>query len=182
MKKLLTEWLKSATWGTLLLVCAMSLGHAAEGTQNTSDVPQPNVTAIKGGKCVENTEFMRKNHMKLLMHHRITAVHKGDNQLADKYSIVNCVNCHANPKDNSVVGPGDFCQSCHAYAAVKITCFECHSSKPSATPSPFHATTSMVGSTGKDPHATMVHYLAYHEHPQNLNAGLSAKDLAGVTQ
>ena len=28
--------------------------------------------------------------------------------------------------------PGDFCLSCHSYAAVKIDCFECHSGKPAA--------------------------------------------------
>jgi len=26
----------------------------------------------------------------------------------------------------------DFCMGCHSYAAVKLDCFECHSSKPKA--------------------------------------------------
>jgi hypothetical protein len=34
----------------------------------------------------------------------------------------------------------DFCVSCHAYAAVKIDCFECHASKPKQTA--FHPMTS----------------------------------------
>jgi hypothetical protein len=180
MKNLLSKgWIKLAAMGTLLLVGALSLAYAEGNTQDTSRVPMPNVTAVRGKQCVESTEFMRKNHMKLLLHHRISAVHQGDNQLADKYSIINCVNCHASTRDNSVTGPGDFCQSCHAYAAVKITCFECHSSKPSGAPPSFHPLISL-GSGDKATRATMMRYQAYHGKLPNLQTGFSVKDLAGV--
>jgi hypothetical protein len=32
--------------------------------------------------------------------------------------------------------PGDFCVSCHTYAAVRIDCFECHASKAVAQARP----------------------------------------------
>ncbi|MHB1247034.1 MAG: hypothetical protein ACYCZH_11360 [Sulfuriferula sp.] len=181
MSRLSQGWIKPAALGAFLLVCMLPLAYAGSGVQKSSRVPKPNtnVTAGKGEKCVEDTEYMRKNHMKLLLHHRITAVHAGDNQKTDKYSIVNCVNCHASAKDNSVVGPGDFCQSCHAYAAVKITCFECHSSKPSGPPPAFHPAVSQ-GLLDKTTRATMMRYQAYHGRLPNLEAGFNARDVAGA--
>ncbi len=179
MRSLVKGWVKPAALGAFLLACALPLAWAGNGTKESSRVPKPNVTAEKGKKCVADTEFMRRNHMKLLLHHRIAAVHEGDNQKTDKFSIVNCVNCHASAKDNSVTGPGDFCQSCHAYAAVKITCFECHSSKPSGTPPAFHPAVSQ-GPADKTSRATMMRYQAYHGRLPKLDAGLNAKDMAGV--
>ena len=32
----------------------------------------------------------------------------------------------------SINAEGQFCQSCHAYTATKIDCFECHATKPAA--------------------------------------------------
>ncbi len=68
---------------------------------------------------------MRRNHMKLLMHQRGETVHRGIR--TKKYSLKNCLTCHAPEKptaDQST--PQHFCQSCHAYAGVRIDCFECH--------------------------------------------------------
>ena len=31
-----------------------------------------------------------------------------------------------------VNAPGQFCESCHTYAAVKMDCFECHATVPDA--------------------------------------------------
>jgi len=47
-----------------------------------------------------------------------------------KHSLKNCINCHASPKTNSVLGKEGFCESCHTYAAVQMDCFECHSPSP----------------------------------------------------
>ena len=41
-------------------------------------------------------------------------------------SLKGCIDCHASSKTGSVLGEEGFCSSCHAYAAVKIDCFECH--------------------------------------------------------
>ena len=88
--------------------------------------------AIKGDKCVEDTEFMRKNHMKLLLHQRDETVHKGIR--TTRYSLRNCIECHASKTNNSVAASKEnFCQACHSYAAVKLDCFECHATKPGST-------------------------------------------------
>lgn len=85
----------------------------------------------KGDKCVRDTEYMRRNHMNLLKHQRDETMHKGIRTV--QYSLKNCIECHANPKTNSVASnKEDFCVACHSYTAVKLDCFECHSSKPKA--------------------------------------------------
>ena len=115
---------------SLLLVYGLSL--AAENvTAPSGRVPKPTLEQGKGDKCVEDTEFMRKNHMKLLLHQRDETVHKGIR--TKKYSLQNCIECHASQKTNSVIGSDqNFCQSCHSYASVKLDCFECHATKPKA--------------------------------------------------
>ncbi len=75
---------------------------------------------------------MRKVHMNLLKHQRDETVHEGIR--GKKYSLAGCVDCHASVKDNNVLGSNEhFCQGCHVYAAVKLDCFECHSSKRKVT-------------------------------------------------
>jgi len=89
-------------------------------------------TAIKGDKCVEDTEYMRKNHMKLLTHQRDETVHKGIR--TKRHSLNNCIECHASKTNNSVAASKEnFCQACHSYTAVKLDCFECHATKPGST-------------------------------------------------
>lgn len=96
---------------------------------DTSRVPAPTITIEKGDKCVRDPEFMRRNHMELLKHQRDETVHKGVR--GTDISLKGCIDCHASRKTNSVIGSNEnFCQSCHSYAAVKLDCFECHSSKP----------------------------------------------------
>lgn len=95
-------------------------------------VPLPHISKGKGDRCVEDTEYMRKNHMKLLFHQRDETVHLGIR--TKKHSLKECINCHAvKGEDNqpvSIASPKHFCNSCHGYAAVTIDCFECHASKP----------------------------------------------------
>ena len=50
-----------------------------------------------------------------------------------KHSLVGCMDCH-NPVDanGQAASYGDaqhFCSECHAYASVKIDCFECHADR-----------------------------------------------------
>jgi len=104
----------------LALLCMVNLTVAA--------VPMPKLDIGKGGQCVEDPKFMRKNHMKLIVHQRDETMRQGIR--GGKYSLAECVNCHSSKVDNSVLGSSEhFCQECHEYAAVKIDCFECHSSK-----------------------------------------------------
>ena len=119
----------------LLFACLTVLSLSAIGaevqTAKAGRTQKPVIeTAIKGDKCVEDTEFMRKNHMKLLLHQRDQTVHQGIR--TTRYSLRNCIECHASKTNNSVAASKEnFCQSCHNYAAVKLDCFECHATKPS---------------------------------------------------
>jgi len=88
-----------------------------------ADVPV--IKIERGGTCVAPTAEMRRNHMKMLLQQRDLTVHEG---LRDsRFSLKNCVNCHASRETGSVLGKEGFCSSCHEYAAVSIDCFECHS-------------------------------------------------------
>ena len=108
---------------TLLVVfcCCASAGA-------TESYGMPKVDTGKGGQCVKEPQWMRKNHMHLLLHQRDETVHKGMRD--EKYSLKNCIECHASTRDDSVIARADsFCVGCHRYEAVKIDCFECHSGK-----------------------------------------------------
>ena len=109
------------------LACAAALAFADGGDASRVPMPHPAIPASAGTKCVRDTEFMRRNHYELLLHHRTLTVHEGIRTKQE--SLANCVSCHAG-KTGRVTGSKDaFCVSCHAYAAVKIDCFECHSDR-----------------------------------------------------
>jgi hypothetical protein len=92
----------------------------------------PKLDIGKGGQCVADPQWMRKNHMRVLFQQRDETVHQGMRD--GKFSLKNCIECHASLRDNSVIGRADsFCEGCHSFEAVKIDCFECHSSKRSSS-------------------------------------------------
>lgn len=138
----------------LFIVLAASL--FLSGSLSAADIgPKLKINRSNGDKCVADTTVMRKNHMQFLLHQRDETMHKGVR--TKKFSLNECVSCHAN-KDESgkyipVTAKGEFCQSCHSYASVKLDCFECHATKPRDTA--FHpivndnmkATQEMHGST-----------------------------------
>lgn len=96
------------------------------------DGPLPLIPKAKGERCVEDSNFMRRNHMELLKHHRDETMHKGVR--TTKYSLSGCFNCHAvdgaDGKPVTVDDEKHFCNACHTYAAVSPDCFQCHSSTP----------------------------------------------------
>ena len=108
-----------------------------EDVTHAGRVPVPVIPTGQGERCVEDTDFMRRNHMDLLNHQRDETMHEGIR--AKQYSLKECLDCHAvNGPDAvpvTVSNPGHFCRSCHDYAAVSIDCFQCHASRPDA-PSP----------------------------------------------
>lgn len=113
------------------LIFALSLvggANAHTPGSKTTRVPLPHDTIVQGEQCVAPTAVMRRDHMKFILHQRDETMHEGVR--TQKYSLKNCVNCHADPQTNSVLGKDGFCQTCHSYAAVKIDCFSCHSSSP----------------------------------------------------
>lgn len=86
------------------------------------DTPVIQKMAVKN--CIEPTNFMRAEHMKLLNEWR-DSLRVGKRQYVgakDKeyeISLQNtCMDCHSN-KDK-------FCDRCHEYMAVKPYCWDCH--------------------------------------------------------
>ncbi|MGA9667443.1 MAG: hypothetical protein WBQ69_13490 [Gallionella sp.] len=110
------------------LVALLCLTNFAGATESYG---MPKLDIGKGGQCVADPQWMRKNHMKVLFQQRDETVHQGIRD--GKFSLKNCIECHASTRDDSVIGRADsFCEGCHVYEAVKIDCFECHSSKRSS--------------------------------------------------
>lgn len=107
-------------------------------TASFAGVPSPDIPKGQGEACVKPTDDMRKNHMEYLLHKRDDTMHQGirTDVSSGGYSFTDCMNCHAVMDENKMpVNYKDdrhFCNSCHSYAAVKIDCFDCHASTPSA--------------------------------------------------
>ncbi len=114
--------------GVAAMLALWALGASAA---DSGRVPKPAVVIEKGDKCVADKDSMRRDHMKFLKHQRDKTMREGIR--TKQFSLNECISCHASQKTGSVIGANDnFCQGCHAYAAVKLDCFECH--QPKARP------------------------------------------------
>ena len=78
-----------------------------------------------GERCIEPWEEMRKNHPALLATWRERAVrfgervHHSDGGLDVRISLTGtCLGCHGKASE--------FCDKCHAQAAVALSCWQCH--------------------------------------------------------
>ncbi len=111
-----------------LLVLLLTAGAPALAGAPKPDIPE----AIKGEQCVEDTGFMRRNHMELLEHQRDDTVRRGIR--SKKHSLKNCFTCHVVRGDGgkavTASDPRHFCRECHDYAAVNVDCWQCHVSTP----------------------------------------------------
>ena len=118
--------------GLVSLAGLAEMAGAAEAEKMSGRVPLPVIPMGEGDSCVEDTDFMRRNHMDLLTHQRDETVHNGIR--SKQHSLKECVACHAVPGPDAVpvtvASPEHFCRSCHDYAAVQIDCFQCHASRP----------------------------------------------------
>jgi len=116
----------------LVLVSMTSLAFAAEEQNAGNGGLLPAIPMGQGDSCVEDIDFMRRNHMDLLKHQRDETMKEGIR--GKPYSLKECLSCHAvNGPDAipvTVSNPQHFCRSCHDYAAVSIDCFQCHASRP----------------------------------------------------
>ena len=125
----LANWLRLAWLAGAAALLAASSYEAAAG------VDLPKLERGKGEKCVEDTQFMRRNHMDLLKHHRDETMRKGIR--TTRHSLKKCVECHASEKTGSVAASKeDFCVACHSYASVKLDCWDCHATKPGRKSAP----------------------------------------------
>jgi hypothetical protein len=112
-----------------LVLLAFAAVVAAPTFAGEGRTPKP-VVKIENAdtKCVAPPEEMRLNHMEMLKHTRDKTLRDGVRGM--KTSLNGCIECHASKKTGSVLGSNEnFCQSCHAYAAVKLDCWDCHQPK-----------------------------------------------------
>ena len=114
------------------LACLLMIASAQAQENLDSGVPMPTIPMGQGDSCVEDTDFMRRNHMNLLKHQRDETMLKGVRD--EQYSLKECISCHVVKGPDAVpltvASPQHFCRSCHDYAAVNIDCFQCHASRP----------------------------------------------------
>ncbi len=123
----LANWLRLAAMMVVSAMLAVTTFSAAAG------VDLPKLEKGKGDKCVEDTQYMRKNHMDLLKHQRDDTMRRGIR--TTKHSLKQCVECHASSNTGSVASSKeDFCAACHSYASVKLDCWDCHATKPGVKP------------------------------------------------
>jgi len=112
----------------------------------------PVIPSGQGDRCVEDTAFMRRNHMELLKHQRDETMLKGVR--TEQHSLQGCLSCHAVYGADSVpvtvASPEHFCRSCHDYTAVSIDCFQCHASRPGEADSTagHQISSTFAGTTG----------------------------------
>lgn len=76
-------------------------------------------------ECIARTEFMRNNHMNLLMTWRDEVVRADqrtfaapDGRVWEKSLTHTCLSCHAEK--------AEFCDKCHDYLEVQPYCWDCH--------------------------------------------------------
>ena len=121
-------WLVSVVAAGGFLAATLTGAVHADSAKKASRVAFPVINIEKGEQCVEAKDVMRRDHMKFILHQRDKTMHEGIR--TEKHSLKKCINCHADPKTNSVLGKEGFCESCHSYAAVSMDCFGCHTSSP----------------------------------------------------
>ena len=144
-KKKHSKAIALAVIATSVLVTGSLFAHGDEETESGPLSPHGKVVA-RGDKCVRDESVMRHQHFEFILHHRDQTVRKGIR--TTDFSLKNCVNCHADPKTNSVLGPKGFCQECHTYAAVSIDCFSCHTDKAEPGVKPIPAMTKTEEKSG----------------------------------
>lgn len=121
----------------LLLVFASVAGIAVAADALSAAVEGSAKAEQPGSSCVRDPQWMRKNHMEVIRHQRDLTVHQGIR--GSKDALAGCVDCHvrrdAQQQPVAINTQGQFCAGCHAYTAVHITCFQCHSTIPADAPS-----------------------------------------------
>ena len=108
----------------LALVATLAIPAGA-----TAGVDKPGIEKARSGPCIAPPGVMRPGHPDLPKQQRTITVHGGVGDAQG--DLEKCVRRHPSKQTGSVAaGPQDFCESCHAYAGVKLDCFECHASRP----------------------------------------------------
>jgi hypothetical protein len=110
-----------------------NLGKTVAAPTPSLDTPVIKQLAEKDKKCVMPTDWMRANHMQMLVDWREGVVRTKEQKVKASRgrdyvtpdgktylaSLSNtCMECHSNKKE--------FCDKCHNYAAVVPNCWGCH--------------------------------------------------------
>ena len=123
--------LRGYTSRLLFLLIGLALAWVSLATELV-DRHGPVIPKGEGESCVAETDFMRRNHMDLIVHQRDETVIRGIRD--EPFSLVECVDCHVQRDAKNdpirVDAEGQFCASCHAFVAAKIDCFSCHAAIP----------------------------------------------------
>ncbi|MFO7592478.1 MAG: hypothetical protein R6X15_00345 [Pseudomonadota bacterium] len=136
-----------------VLPALLALTLSAPVAAGDNDGVGPNIPApVKGKQCVEDTDEMRKNHMKYLLKHRDETLREGIR--TKQYSLKECLECHVPAKEEAQATRSEgehFCKSCHMYTGVKIDCFQCHAERPE-TSATFHPLVTPGMEAAKEAH------------------------------
>lgn len=105
----------------LLILMPIIANAAGGGLLRPAPEPSPQ---IPEGKCVEDVDYMRANHMRELIlakwNYYLTGVKP------EKFSLKKCFTCHE--------AKSKFCDKCHDYAGIKPRCASvdggCHFATP----------------------------------------------------
>ena len=131
MQRLLSRWRLLCIAIPALVLAGVPVAAMA-GDVPLPEVPQARAKVSATQGCVEPTQEMRKNHMNYILHQRDKTMYDGIR--TRQYSLEECINCHVSPGADGAIPGADshehFCNSCHAYAAVHIDCFQCHADRP----------------------------------------------------
>ena len=105
----------------LALVTSPVWYNLASGEKAPLDLRYPH----EGGQCVEDTAYIRANHMLLLMGWRDEVVRASDTVYTtsdgrryNKSLSGTCLSCHFEKEE--------FCDRCHDYVGATIHCWDCH--------------------------------------------------------
>jgi hypothetical protein len=115
--------------GLLVFIAGMTFpfwyGRGKPATAPVLSLDTPAICQLKEKRCVEDTSFMRTNHMKMLKSWREEVVRDGhrfytakNGRIFEKSLTGTCLQCHSNKKQ--------FCDRCHNYVSTKPSCFDCH--------------------------------------------------------
>jgi hypothetical protein len=115
----------------ILLPLVPNLGKTIPPPQRQLDTPVIKKLAEKDRKCIMPTDWMRANHMQMLIDWRDNVVRTNEKGAPNgRYmetpdgrkflaSLTNtCMDCHSNK--------AEFCDRCHNYVAVAPNCWGCH--------------------------------------------------------
>ncbi len=111
--------------GIVIFLVLFSLPFWYSHMSDADEVPEIIIPSSAGDQCIEDIDYMRGQHMDLLMNWRDDVVrgadkaHEYNGEIYDKSLTDTCLEqCHTNK--------ADFCDECHSYVSVEPDCWDCH--------------------------------------------------------